>query len=228
MCGRFSWIQTEKELLIHRFNLSEFPADLKPRYNIAPTNLVPVILNKTPKSLSMIQWGLIPSWAQDESIGSSMINARAESVLEKKSFAKPMKGQRCLVIADGFYEWRKEPQGKQPYRITLKSEELFTFAGLYDTWVNGKEKLTTCTIITTMPNKQIKEVHSRMPAILTKEQEPLWLSRDMNDEKAHKLLRPFPGELNIYPVSRLVNDPENDFPKVIEPVKPSKQATLEF
>lgn len=228
MCGRFSWIQTEKKLLIHRFNLNDFPDELKPRYNIAPSQKAPVILNKSPRKLSMIRWGLIPHWSRDEKIGYKMINARAETLLEKPSFREPLQSKRCLVLSDGFYEWKKTPEGKQPYRITLKDNGLFTFAGLYDSWKTTEgADLYTFTIITTEPNDLMKNIHNRMPVILPQDKERLWLDYHLDAQDASHLLETYPSEnMKAYPVSKMVNSVENDSPNIIEQVSVENQKTL--
>ena len=166
----------------------------------------------------MMQWGLVPSWARDPSIGNRMINARAETLAEKPSFKRLIGKRRCLVLADGFYEWRKEGKGKVPMRFVLRGGELFSFAGLWDSWEkpDGVE-LQSFTIITTQANDLLKPIHERMPVILGKEGEERWLDQD--PKEVHELLVPYPVEMmEFYDVSKLVNSPINDLPQCIEPL----------
>ena len=175
MCGRFTFIDIED--IRERFKTE--PINLKPNYNVAPTQNVPVILNH---QLSMFRWGLIPSWAKDPSIGHKMINARAETVDEKPSFKHSLQRKRCLIVADGFYEWKKEGATKRPHRITLKNKELFGFAGLWDTWKSPLgEIINSCTIITTTHNELMAEIHDRMPVILSRDSERVWLDQSIVD-----------------------------------------------
>ena len=170
MCGRFSIAGFEG--IEERFQLEiEFP-DLKPNYNVAPSQNVPVILKHCSNQLALFKWGLIPFWAKDPSIGHKMINARAETVDEKPSFKTCLQRKRCLIVADGFYEWKKEGSTKRPHRITLKNKELFGFAGLWDAWKSPTgEIVNSCTIITTTPNELMEPLHNRMPVILPKDVE---------------------------------------------------------
>jgi putative SOS response-associated peptidase YedK len=169
-----------------------------------------------------LRWGLIPSWAKDPGIGDRMINARAETVAEKPSFRRALQKRRCLVLADGFYEWRKEGKKKTPLHIALKSHEPFGFAGLWETWKPPTgETIHSCTIITTTPNALMESIHNRMPVILTREAEALWLDRRVEDPQALlPLLAPYPAEaMDAYVVSPLVNSPRNDTSACIEPVE---------
>ncbi|MBN2368685.1 SOS response-associated peptidase [Candidatus Woesearchaeota archaeon] len=221
MCGRFSFSKPEKQLLLNRFGLTEIKIDLKPRYNIAPSQKVPVIFNTASDILSDAQWGLIPSWAKDDKVGYKMINARAETVAEKPAYRTPFKSKRCLIIADSFYEWNKKGGPKTPYRFMMKNEDFFSFAGIYDEW-NG---ITTCSIITTEPNDLMKNIHIRMPVILKKEDEKKWLSVKPDDAK--ELLKPYPsGEMKMYEISELINKPENDTIDVIKEFKREKNKGL--
>ena len=164
---------------------------------------------------------MIPSWAKEESIGNRMINARAETVAEKPSFRNSFKRRRCLVPADGFYEWKKPTGGgrKIPMRIVLKDKEPFAFAGLWDTWVNPEgEEVESFTIITTQANELLRRIHDRMPVILAEEQEATWLDQDADAQELLSMLKPFPGEMEAYPVSTLVNSPSNDDQRCISPV----------
>ncbi|MFQ5612923.1 MAG: SOS response-associated peptidase [Anaerolineae bacterium] len=218
MCGRFT-LTANAEAIQAAFNVQTINAELLPRYNIAPTQPVAVVLSNGERHLEMFRWGLIPFWAKDPAIGNRMINARAETVAEKPSFKTPLKHKRCLVVSDGFYEWRKEESGKTPMYIRLASGEPFAFAGLWDTWSKQDEPLNSCTIITTAPNEFMAPIHNRMPAILTPEAIDVWLDpSETNPERLLPLLRPYPPEsMTAHAVSRLVNSPANDVPACIEP-----------
>ena len=213
MCGRFSI--AEFAGIEERFQLEiEFP-DLKPNYNAAPSQDIPVILNKGSSQLALFKWGLIPYWAKDPSMGHKMINARAETVDEKPSFKTCLQRKRCLVVADGFYEWKKEGATKRPHRITLKNKELFGFAGLWDTWKSlTGEIINSCSIITTTPNELMEPIHNRMPVILPREVEQVWLDEGITDSTFLKsLLVPYMADLmNAYEVSSFVNSVKNNGP----------------
>ncbi len=219
MCGRFTRSQTIDEIA-EAFFADIVEADLAPSYNVAPTQNIVTIAGNSVKRLSAMRWGLIPSWAKDDSIASKLINARAETVAEKPSFREAFKKRRCLIIADGFYEWKKAGTEKIPHYIRLKSQEPFAFAGLFDHWEAPEGKmLTTCTIITTEANELMSNLHERMPVILPRERYELWLDASVKDAQALKsMLEPFSADLmEAYPVSRLVNSPSNNSPKCIEP-----------
>ncbi|HYE74962.1 MAG TPA: SOS response-associated peptidase, partial [Blastocatellia bacterium] len=175
MCGRFTLHHTEDEI-IERFAIAEVETDIGPRYNIAPSQNIAAIIEHEHCTLKAFKWGLVPSWAKDPTIGHRMINARAETLAEKPSYKQALAKRRCLIPADGFYEWKKAKGGNQPYHIRRRDGELFAFAGLWETWKdeNG-EKLETCTIITTEPNELMSTIHDRMPVILKPEHEELWL-----------------------------------------------------
>lgn len=182
MCGRFTLI-TDGEVLRVRFQIANIDKlDIEKRINIAPTQEVLAVINdgKVNKA-GFLRWGLIPNWAQDTSIGNKIINARAESVHQKPSFKNLIKRNRCLILADGFIEWKKEDRLKQPYRISLKDNQPFAFAGLWDRYEKNGEKIVSCTIITTEANNLVGKIHNRMPVILTKEHEKLWLDRSYTD-----------------------------------------------
>jgi putative SOS response-associated peptidase YedK len=217
MCGRFT-IFADPVRLAERFQAS-LPADgLQPRYNAAPTQQLPVILNDGPPAIQLLQWGLIPFWAKDPSIGSRMINARAETLVEKPAFRAAFKKRRCLVLADGFYEWMQTPQGKQPMRITLASGEPFAMAGLWETWdAPDGSLLRTFTIVTGQPNELVAPIHNRMPAILLPEHEAIWLDNAAEPAIWLDILRPYPAErMAAYPVSRRVNFVGNDDAGLVE------------
>lgn len=224
MCGRYSLTQGV-EVLQLRFAFMEEDFDLKPRYNIAPSQNAPVVMVEGEgRRLRMMRWGLVPSWAKEASIGNRMINARSETVAEKPSFRKSLKQRRCLVLADGFYEWRAPKEGKgrkTPMRILLKSQEPFAFAGLWDSWKDPDgEELLSFTIITTQANDLVKGIHERMPVILAPEEEEVWLNAGSGEtERLLSLLDPYPEkEMKVYEVSAAVNFPANDRPECIEPV----------
>lgn len=223
MCGRFT-LTIDPETLQSRFHFSsETFQEHQPRFNIAPQQLVPVIIQRDGvRSREMMRWGLIPFWAKDASIGNKLINARAETLAEKPGFKHAFKRRRCLIMADGFYEWRKGGGGKKsPVRITLKSEQPFAFAGLWDAWQPaGGDKILSFTIITTEPNDLIEPIHHRMPVILRDEDEEAWLNPEMQDTNhMASFLKPYPaGEMRFYAVSDLVNSPMNDSRQCILPV----------
>ncbi|MEE8348617.1 MAG: SOS response-associated peptidase, partial [Acidobacteriota bacterium] len=218
MCGRFS-ISTPTDILKVRFKVLRCE-DLKPNYNAAPTQNLPVILNRDPAAINLCRWGLIPGWAREEKLGNKMINARAETLLQKPSFRSPFRQRRCLVLADGFYEWKGTSEKKIPYRITMKSGEPFALAGLWDEWrTPDGESLRSFTIITTDPNPLMKPLHRRMPVILSRENEARWL-QEIDITEAQKMLEPYPlDDLEAYPISTLVNSPGNNSEKVMRPME---------
>ena len=200
------------------FQLDGVP-DLSPRYNIAPTQQVLAIqLRDGKRQASFLHWGLIPSWANDPAIGNRMINARADGVAIKPSFRSAFKKSRCLIVADGFYEWQKTGKAKQPFYIRLKDDRPFAIAGLAEHWHRDEKTIDSCTIITTEPNELTATVHDRMPVILAPADYDLWLDPEFQDkEKLQSLLRPYPAdEMTAYPVSTLVNSPRNENPMCID------------
>ncbi len=218
MCGRYT-LRTPVDPLAEQFDLDEYPSSLTTSYNIAPTQEVATVVEEDDKrKLEMFHWGLIPSWAKDPQIGNRMINARAETVHEKPSFRSAFKARRCLILADGFYEWQKADNGKQPFYIHMKDGSPFAFAGLWETWKNGEE-LRSCAIITTDANDLMNEIHHRMPVVLHPENYGVWLDPDFDETDPLKdLLKPFPSEeTEAYMVSRRVNKPSNNEPSVVEP-----------
>ncbi len=219
MCGRYT-LKTPIDVLAEYFEVEEYPSSLTPSYNIAPTQEVAAIVEEDEKrKLEMFRWGLIPSWAKDPSIGNKMINARAETVSEKPSFRSAFKKRRCLIVADGFYEWQKTDSGKQPYHFRMKDSSPFAFAGLWETWDKEGEKIRSCSIVTTDANDLMNEIHHRMPVILHPENYGAWLDQGFEEKEAlTDLLRPYPSEeMKAYMVSRRVNKPANNEPSVIEP-----------
>lgn len=194
--------------------------DLKPNYNIAPSQDIVIVINDQGKNrLILSRWGFIPSWAKDETIGYKMINARSETITEKRTFKTAFQKSRCLIVADGFYEWRREGKTKTPVFIRLKSGRPFAFAGLYNKWTSpeGKE-ITSSTIITTRANEMLEPIHDRMPVITPENRQDLWLDPDVNDKSdLLSLLKPYPSEeMEYYEVSPRVNSPRNNTPECIK------------
>lgn len=221
MCGRFTLTISPAELQ-DQFSLTERPSpDLAPRYNIAPSQAVAVVTNSAERKLELFQWGLIPSWAKDPKIGNKLINARAETLAEKPSFRTALKRRRCLVLADGFYEWQKTATGKTPMYIQMDDGRPFGFAGLWEVWQPPDGSLLkTCTIITTAPNALLEPIHNRMPVILPPEAYAAWLNpAELPAEQVLPLLRPFDAErMQARPVSTRVNSPGFDAPECIAPL----------
>lgn len=188
-----------------------------PRYNIAPGQTVPVIGGDVSgRWLAAMRWGLVPHWAKEASMGNKLINARAETLAEKPSFRDSFRHRRCLIPADGFYEWKKEGKSSTPYRIVLPGQELFAFAGLWDRWDTAEGSIFSFTIITTAASPFMQGIHSRMPVILRGEREyAAWLDGGADTDLLKRMLRPFEERLHIYPVSRLVNSPRNDLPELV-------------
>jgi putative SOS response-associated peptidase YedK len=225
MCGRFT-LTVDPDELMDAFPGVTLPAEgaLTPRYNIAPSQAVAVVANNGKHAIEFFKWGLIPSWAKDPAIGNRMINARAETLAEKPSFRSAFKKRRCLILADGFYEWRTEPgsKTKTPMYIRLKSGEPFAFAGLWEAWRAPEDRATlSCTIITTTPNSLMEKIHDRMPAILKPDAYDRWLDpAEQEPDRLSSLLRPYPAShMTAYAVSRLVNKPEIDSPECIAPAQ---------
>ena len=193
----------------------------EPRYNIAPTQQVLTVVNDEGENQArLMRWGLIPFWAKDAKIGNKMINARSETLAESKVFKQPLQQQRCLILADGFYEWFKEGKQKTPMRIVLKTGEPFAFAGLWSRWkFPDGEPIHSCTIITTKPNGLVEPIHDRMPVILSPEAAPVWLDPGINDpDRLSKLLIPYPSdEMKAYAVLDAVNSSRSDTPECIQP-----------
>lgn len=216
MCGRYT-LRTPGKDLVKLFRLAE-PPQVTPRYNIAPSQLVPVVRaaegDGTGRRWTMVRWGLVPSWAKDPANGYRMINARSETAAEKPSFRVAMQRRRCLIPTDGFYEWRKEGRGKQPYHICLKHDGPFAFAGLWEHWKGDGEAFESCTILTTEANERLRTLHDRMPVILDPDDFELWLDPSITDAaRVQPLLRPYPADaVTAFPVSREVNDARHDPP----------------
>ena len=198
--------------------------NLEPNYNVSPSFVMPVITKNSPKKIQFMKWGLIPSWAKDPSIGNKLINARAESILEKPSFRNSFKNKRCLVPATGFYEWKKDENTKIPYYFKPKDDSIFSFAGLYDVWVDAEGKeILSYTIITTEPNELMRPIHNRMPVILRIEDEDKWLYLHSKYSELIDLLKPSEIEtLEKYQVSSEVNNPRNNSEILIKKYNPKK------
>ncbi len=222
MCGRFVQKakpeEIEKEFKIGKLN----PKIFEPRYNIAPSRMIPAVLEKGgERIIEQLKWGLIPSWSKDDSFAAKLINARSETLAEKPSFKNAFKKQRCIIPASGFYEWDKKSKGaKQPYYFFLKDKEVFGFAGLWEEWTDKEsgEITQTCAIITTEANEVLEPIHDRMPVILKEENYSEWLDeREKDTNHLEKFLVPFPAEkMDSYPVSRDVNSPGNNSAELIK------------
>lgn len=221
MCGRFTMTSTTEQI-IDLFATGSVP-NVEPHYNVAPTqDVLAARLNEDGEREAVaMRWGLVPFWADDPKIGSRMINARSESVHTKPAFREAFERRRCLVAADGFFEWRREGKQKQPYWIRLSSEEPFAFAGLWERWrAPDGDRLETCTILTTKPNELVRPLHDRMPVILHRADHALWLDADAGREAVARLFEPFPAEeMKAIAVSARVNSVTNDDPGCVEPVE---------
>lgn len=219
MCGRFVLI-SDIDALQLAFNLTDVPEMQPPRFNIAPSQPVATITNDAPHTLSMLRWGLIPSWAKDASIGTNLINARSETAAEKPAFRAAFKRRRCLIPADGFFEWQRRDRGKVPLFIHLRDRRPFALAGLWEIWFSPEgDEVRTCTILTTTPNSFMEPIHNRMPVILPPEHYATWLSPDEQPASAlMPLMQPYDADqMAAYAVSTFVNNPRNDTPECIEP-----------
>ena len=223
MCGRFT-LSASPTSLTETFPGFELPDQLTPRYNITPTQDVAVVANNNPGKIDLFRWGLIPSWAKDPTIGNRMINARSETLSQKPLFRTAYRRWRCLILADGYYEWRKEPGGgvKTPFYIRMASEKPFAFAGLWEQWQPSRDAdaVLSCTILTCPPNEMLEQIHHRMPVILDYDAYDLWLEpNNQPPAEMNHLLKPYPADaMTAYAVSRLVNKPQNDTPAGIQPV----------
>lgn len=220
MCGRYT-LSTPGEAVAELLELAAVPR-LAPRYNIAPTQETAVVrLMAGRRELSELRWGLVPFWAADPAVGSRMINARSETAADKPAFRSSLRRKRCLVPADGFFEWRRTPAGKQPYLIGLAGGGPFAFAGLWDRWVPLEgAPIESFTILTTRPNELAAAVHDRMPVILPPRHHELWLDPAVTSpDRLRPLLTPFPAaEMAAHPVSAMVNKPANDLPECVQPL----------
>ena len=228
MCGRYT-LTADAESIQLAFKLDSVDGWLEPRYNIAPSQQVPVISNRDPKSLSFMKWGLVPSWAKDPKIGNRMINARSETAAEKPSFRTAFKQRRCLIPADGYYEWAKQGKKKTPMYIQHAKREVFAFAGLWESWRQPDGNwLNTCAILTTVANEKIRPIHHRMTVIVEPADYALWLEpRELTaDEWLPLVAGPKPEALDFYEISTQVNSPANDNPMLIMPADAPRQQSL--
>jgi putative SOS response-associated peptidase YedK len=212
MCGRYAI--TNKDVADY-FGAQQGTFEFVPSYNIAPTQQVPIVLERSgERLLTPAKWGLLPSWVKDpKTFKASMFNARSESVAEKASFKGPLRTKRAIIPASGFYEWRREGSHKTPHYIKLTNDESIGFAGLYDVW---HDEVLSCTVLTTTPNKLMATIHDRMPVILSPEDFERWLDPGVTDPaEVQDLLRPYAGEMQAYPVSSAVNSPRNNSPELL-------------
>jgi len=252
MCGRFTLTDPEQDLAV-QFSLPEIP-DMQPRYNIAPTQLVATVRvapsaepsdavpsgdDSMVRELALLRWGLVPFWAKDPKLGARMINARSETVAAKPAFRAAFRRRRCLIVADGFYEWQKVERGKQPFYIRLRDRRAFAFAGLWEYWKGRDDPsdssgqgriIESCALLTTEPNDLLRPLHNRMPVIVHPRDYDLWLDPKVQDtERLQSLLRAYPPEeMEAFAVSQLVNRPGNDDPRCIEPLAESSHQQLRF
>jgi putative SOS response-associated peptidase YedK len=228
MCGRYTLHHTPREIR-ERFGVDTLEELLFPRYNIAPSQIVPVIRSHQSsvagghlREMAGCKWGLIPYWAKDPKIGNNLINAKAETISEKPSFKNAFAKRRCLIPADGFFEWRKRgKEPSQPIYVRRRDSGLFAFAGLWEAWKTPEgETLETCTIITVEPNEFISKIHHRMAAILKPDEEAAWIDPKSKSDELLRLLRPYESDdLEAFPVSRAVNSPAHDGPDCIAPAE---------
>ena len=219
MCGRYSLVEINKLLL--RYSIVNSGFHFLPRYNIAPTQEVPIIVREDQgNSLKCMKWGLVPHWAKDPKIGNSLINARAETIVEKPAFRNAFSKRRCLIPADSFYEWVKVGKQKVPQRILPKNREILSFAGIWESWgTKDKDPLLSFAIITTAANEMMKGIHDRMPVILSIENEDIWLNPETTKESLLATLKPCDEDLlESYEVSRNLNNPANDGPELIQAI----------
>ena len=222
MCGRFTQF-SDPQLLFSHFSLAQSPHNLSPHYNIAPTQQIAIIreIAGIGRHLDYAHWGLIPSWSKSSESSRHLINARAETIAEKPAFRHAYRHKRCLIPADGFYEWVVTDNGKQPWWIALADKSPFAFAGLWEHWESPEDGhlIESCTIITTKANRQIRAIHERMPLIISPEHYSAWLDPgNDNPLQLQAMLAPFEGELHLHPVSRAVNSPLKDNSHLIEAV----------
>ena len=230
MCGRFTLISSVADLQL-RFGFEAEPVEVRPRYNIAPTQQVLAVVNDGTRRGAMMRWGLVPSWAKDVKIGNRMINAVSETAATKPTFRSAFRRRRCLVLADGFFEWMREGKERFPMYFTPKSGEPMAFAGLWENWKSPEgDWISSCTILTTSANSLIEPVHNRMPVVLSSETEALWLDPlTETPENLEPLLLPAPPELlTVREVSPVVNNVRNDSPDCIVPVAPPSEEVRLF
>lgn len=228
VCGRFT-LRTPAARLAQAFG--GVSADYgEPRYNIAPGRPVLALRQGSgaegARALARLRWGFVPAWAEDPSIGARLVNARAESVADKPAFRAAFRARRCLVLADGFYEWRREGRSRRPYYVRLEPDRPFAFAGLWERWMKGGPALESCTIVTTQANAVLEPIYPRMPAIVEPVDYDLWLGASPDfAEAAQDVLRPYGGVLTVHPVSTRVNEPGNDDADLIEPLEAGEEGS---
>ncbi|BCG59162.1 SOS response-associated peptidase [Paenibacillus sp. URB8-2] len=220
MCGRYTITVALEELMLKYYTQDVTIKHYAPKYNAAPMQNLPAVIGTgAGNRVGELRWGLVPSWAADDRSGSKMINIRAETLQDKPSFKKLLSSRRCIIPADGFYEWRSQGGSKQPMRIMMRDGCVFSLAGIYDIWVNADgKKLGTCAIITTEPNALTAEIHNRMPVILRPEDENNWLERSNHDvDSLAKLMKPYDAsKMRAYPVSAKVGNVRNDSKELLE------------
>jgi putative SOS response-associated peptidase YedK len=226
MCGRYV-LSTSPELVQQAFHLDNLPK-LAPRYNIAPTQPVAIVTNDAPKELTIVKWGLIPSWSKDAKIASTLINARAETADTKPSFRSAFKHRRCLIPTTGFYEWLATDDGKIPHFIYVKDQEVSAFAGLWEVWHNPEgDEVWTCSILTTDATDKIKHLHHRMPVILDGEDRDIWLDKSSDVNELPLLMKTYDSDkIDFYPVSKAVNSVKNDDSSLLEREEPPSQKSM--
>jgi putative SOS response-associated peptidase YedK len=226
MCGRFS-LKTTPDTLERIFGHAA-PPGYRPRYNVAPTQeVLAIVASQAPERLAMLRWGLIPFWAKDPSIGNKLINARCESIQEKPAYRNAFRERRCVVLADGFYEWQRQADGKHPMWIRPPGGEPFAIAGLWERWGRGDEWIVSCTILTTGANPFMQPIHDRMPVILGEVARRAWLSEGAEETDLFGLLAEAQDvELRSHEVSTLVNNPANDLPECVDPVEPEPEPLM--
>jgi putative SOS response-associated peptidase YedK len=226
MCGRYV-LSAEPQQVQQEFNLSSTPT-LAPRYNIAPSQPVAIITNEAPDELTIVKWGLVPSWSKDPKIGYKMINARSDTAHEKPSFRAAFKRRRCLIPVSGFYEWTTVDGAKQPHYIYVKDTDVFSFAGLWEVWHSPDgDEVWTCSILTTDANDTIQKLHHRMPVILDGDNRDFWLDNDSEVDELRMLMKPYDeNKIDYYPVSKAVNSPHNDNPTLVERDEPPSQQSM--
>jgi putative SOS response-associated peptidase YedK len=220
MCGRFT-LTASAQSVKSLFPLLDLAEELEPRYNVAPTQTVLAVragASGKPEGVPL-RWGLVPAWAEDPGIGNRLINARSETAAEKPAFRSAFRQRRCLILADGFYEWQKLPGGKQPFYFRLREGGPFAFAGLWEHWARGGRPIESCTLLTTDANDLVRPLHDRMPVILPRERFARWLDPEFKAvPELEALLRPYPAAaMTGYPVATRVNNPRNEGPLCIEP-----------
>ena len=214
MCGRFQ-LSVKGKQISERFNIEVFDELYTPSYNCVPSQKLPVITNKQPDRLSYFNWGLIPFWTKNPKVGAKSINTRSETISQKPSFKEAFKKQRCLIPANGYYEWKKG-NSNTPYRIFIKDERIFTIAGIWDVWKDAENReIYTFSIITTKANSILENIHGRMPVILNPDDEKSWLQED-DEVRLKSLLKPYSSSFfDFYPISKAINSPKNNNPNVI-------------